>query len=110
MTESTPVSVPDELQPLAALDPAIIDVLRRNRIELELLCGLSERDIEMVRLGALIGLGAPDGSFTSHIGRARLLEVSDGEIWGAVTAVAPLVGVPRLIEVVPLVAAALQGG
>lgn len=105
--EPTPIQVPDGLR---GLDPAAIAALRDMRVELERLSGLDERAIELVRLGALIALAAPDDSLDAHVRRARAIGMSVEEVWGAVMAVAPLVGVPRLIGTIPAIREALSGG
>jgi alkylhydroperoxidase/carboxymuconolactone decarboxylase family protein YurZ len=102
--EPTPIAVPPAL---AALDPEAVAALRDARVALERIGGLDERSIELVRFGALIALGAPQESIRAHVERAHTIGMSDAEIWGAVLAVATLVGVPRLIQVVPEIAAAL---
>ncbi len=84
-------------------------MLRDARVELERLSGLDERSIELTRLGALIALGAPAESLAAHVGRAREIGISADEIWGAALAVAPLVGVPRLIGAAPAIRSALDG-
>jgi alkylhydroperoxidase/carboxymuconolactone decarboxylase family protein YurZ len=103
-SEPTPIPVPDALR---GLDPAAIGVLRDARVELERLSGLDERAIELARLGALVALGAPGQSLASHVARAREIGIAPEEVWGVVLAVAPLVGVPRLIAAVPAIRAAL---
>lgn len=105
MSEPTPIAVPPGL---SGLEPAAIAALRDLRVELERLSGLDERSIELARLGALVALGAPPDSLTAHVTRARAIGMSAEEIWGAVLAVAPLVGVPRLIAAVPSVRTALE--
>jgi alkylhydroperoxidase/carboxymuconolactone decarboxylase family protein YurZ len=104
--EPTPIAVPDGLR---GLDPAAVSALRDARVELERLSALDERTIELVRLGALVALAAPDESLGAHVMRARAVGVPDEEVWGAVLAVATLVGVPRLVGAVPAVRAALEG-
>jgi len=103
----TPIPTPDALQGLVDFDPGAVDALRRMRVELENRGGLDERTLELVRLGALVALGAPPDSFLAHVRRARANGVPVAEIWGALLAVAPLVGVPRLMGAVPSVTAAL---
>ncbi len=105
MSEPTPIPVPDGLR---GLPPEAIAALRDMRVELEGLSGLDERSIELARFGALVALGAPAESLAAHVARGRAIGMSDDEIWGAVLAVAPLVGVPRLIGAVPVVRAALD--
>ena len=101
----TPIPVPEGLR---GLDPAAVAALRDVRIELERLSGLGERTIELVRLGTLVALGAPPDAFASHVARAVEGGVAAQEIWGVVLAVAPLVGVPRLVSSVPAIRAALD--
>ncbi len=104
--EPTPIPVPDGLR---GLDPAAIDALRDMRVELERLSGLDERAIELARLGRArrarrpgrLARRARDASARDR-GRAE-------EVWGGVLAVAPLVGVPRLIGAMPAIRAALDG-
>jgi len=102
--EPTPIAVPSAL---SALDPAAVAALRDCRVALERIGGLDERSIELVRFGALIALGAAEESIRAHVERARAIGMSDSEIWGAVLSVATLVGVPRLIQIVPEISAAL---
>lgn len=107
MTEPTPITVPPALRGLADHEPTAIAALRDMRVALEQRSGLDERTIELVRLGALVALGAPEESFTAHVKRAQTVGASRDDIWGAVLVVAPLVGVPRLIHAVPAITAAL---
>lgn len=107
MTEPTPIVVPAGLQGLIDHDPGIIEDLRTMRESLEARSSLDERTTELVRLGALVALGAPEQSFTAHVTRLRADGVPAADIWGSVLAVAPLVGVPRLIQATPHIAAAL---
>ena len=106
MTEPTPIPVPDALR---GLPPEAVDALRELRVALEGLSGLDERSIELARLGALVALGAPAESLGAHVTRALTIGVSAEDVWGSVLAVAPLVGVPRLIGAVPAIRAALEG-
>ena len=106
MTEPTPIPVPDALR---GLPPEAVDALRELRVALEGLSGLDERSIELARLGALVALGAPADSLGAHVTRALTIGVSAEDVWGSVLAVAPLVGVPRLIGAVPAIRAALEG-
>lgn len=101
----TPIPVPDGLR---GLEPAAIEALRDLRLTLERLSALDERSTELVRLGALVALGGPDESLRAHVSRARAGGVPADEIWGVVLAVAPLVGVPRLVGSIPAIRAALE--
>jgi alkylhydroperoxidase/carboxymuconolactone decarboxylase family protein YurZ len=103
--DPTPIPVPDGLR---GLDPAAIAALRNVRLALEELSMLDERTIELARLAALIALGAPEESIVTHVTRAKGGGVSSEDVWGVVLAVAPLVGVPRLIGAIPAIRAALE--
>lgn len=103
----TPIPTPDALRGLAEYDAGAVDALRAMRLDLEARSGLDERTMELVRLGALVALGAPPDSFLAHVRRAASQGVPASEIWGVLLAVAPLVGVPRLIGAVPSITAAL---
>lgn len=107
-TAQTPIPVPEELRALADHDPVVIAALRDARVAIEQAGGLDERTVELVRLGALVALGAPEGSFTAHVRRARQAGASAADVWDAVGAVATLVGVPRLIGAVPAIARGLE--
>jgi alkylhydroperoxidase/carboxymuconolactone decarboxylase family protein YurZ len=108
MSDPTPMSVPPELTGLADAFPGLIEALRDARVEGEVAGDLSEREIEIARIGALVALGAPRASFASHVRRARSAGASVADVWSALAAVATLVGVPRLLHAVPLVAEALD--
>jgi 4-carboxymuconolactone decarboxylase len=105
--EPTPISVPAGL---TGLDPEAVAALRDARVTLERLSRLDERSIELARFGALIALGAPSESLRAHVERARTIGLSEQEVWGAVLAVATIVGVPRLVAAIPEIRAALGGG
>jgi alkylhydroperoxidase/carboxymuconolactone decarboxylase family protein YurZ len=98
--------VPDALR---GLDPDALAALRDARVELERLSGLDERTIELVRLATLVALAAPAEAIAAHVERGRAVGVSDDEVWGALLAIATLVGVPRLVGAVPAVRAAVEG-
>jgi alkylhydroperoxidase/carboxymuconolactone decarboxylase family protein YurZ len=108
MNDSTPINVPEELRPLVNQHPEVLEALRSMRIDLERLSGIDEPRIELIRIGAAIGLGAPEATFISHVRRAVSIGVTADEIWGVVLVVAPLVGVPRLLEAIPAIAVALE--
>lgn len=108
MTGPTPIDVPAGLRGLAGHDPGIIDDLRTMRESLEARASLDERTMELVRLGVMVAIRAPEGSVAAHVARLRRLETPDEDIWSVLIAVAPLVGVPALIEAGPKVEAALE--
>ena len=102
------MAVPPELEPLQAAVPGLIDALRDARVTGEKAGSLTEREIELVRIGALVALGAPDASFQSHIARVVAAGASSTDIWSAVASIATIVGVPRVLHCAPFVAEALE--
>jgi len=104
----TPIAVPSALAGLAAHDPKAVTALRTMREDLESRSSLDEATIELVRIGALVALGAPEESLVVHVRRLRDLGVPAADVWSALTAVAPLVGVPALIRATPAIAAGLH--
>lgn len=106
--DPTPIAVPGALQALAAHHPVALTALRQARQDVEKVVEISERDIELVRIGALIGVGAPPESVTAHVRRALDVGLTASEIWDAVAILSTIVGVPRLIAVVPVIDAALM--
>lgn len=111
MSGPTPIDVPAGLRGLAGHDPGVIDDLRTMRESLEARASLDERTMELVRLGVMVAIRAPEGSIAAHVARLRRLGTPDEDVWSVLLAVAPLVGVPALIEAGPKVETALgQGG
>lgn len=108
MDEPTPIVPPSALQGLIDHDAGAVSALRELREELERRSGLDERTIELTRFAVLLALGGPDESISAHVRRAREIGVEPGEFWGVVMAVAPLVGVPRIVATAPAVTAALR--
>lgn len=106
--EPMPIAVPEALRGLADHESRAVDALREMREDLERLSGLDERTIELVRLGALVAMGAPQASFGAHVPRAVAAGAGEAEVWGVLMVVAPLVGVPRLLEAVPAIRDSLQ--
>ena len=107
MSEPTPMSVPPELELVADSFPGLIPGLRDARVAGE--DGpLSERDIELIRLGVMIAIDAPQASFDAHVKRARSAGASDEEIVAVPASVATILGVPRLLASLPRTKTALE--
>ncbi|MGA5699202.1 carboxymuconolactone decarboxylase family protein [Peterkaempfera bronchialis] len=105
--ERAPVRAPDALAPLFAHHPQLLPLLRDARVGLQSLSGLTPERVELVTLAALLAIGAPPESFYVHVTRARELGLPESEVWGVLEALAVIVGIPRLVNAVPPVAAAL---
>lgn len=101
------MAVPPELELVADAFPDLIAGLRNARVAGE---GgpLSERDIELIRLGVMIAIDAPQASFDGHVARARTAGASDEEIVAVPASVATILGVPRLLSALPRIKTALE--
>jgi 4-carboxymuconolactone decarboxylase len=97
VSEPTPIAVPAGLRGLAGFAPESITALRTMRESLERLSGLDERTIELIRIGCLVALGAPGDALRAHVERFIAGGGTADDVWGTVLAIAPLVGVPRLV-------------
>lgn len=73
---------------------------------LDLLAGMTEQSIEassldartlmLVRLGALVAVGAPPASYLMNLGVASEAGVDGDQVQGVLAAVAPIVGTARV--------------
>ena len=108
MTDPTPIAVPAALADLDGAFPGIVAALRDARLAGEAGSSLSEREIELIRLGVMIAIDAPQASFTPHVQRALAGEVGRDDIMGVAAALATIVGVPKLLATLPKLAAALE--
>ena len=64
--------------------------------------------LELIRIGVMIAIDAPQASFDAHVKRARAAGASDEEIVGVPASVATILGVPRLLASLPRIKVALE--
>jgi alkylhydroperoxidase/carboxymuconolactone decarboxylase family protein YurZ len=69
--------------------------------------GLEPRAYAMVKLATLIALDGPSPSFMAQVAFALRVGVTAEEILGVLVAVAPQVGIPRVVSAAPELTAAL---
>ncbi len=108
MPDPTPIAVPAELAALEEGFPGIVAALRDARLAGEAGSSLSEREIELVRLGVMIATDAPQASFTPHVQRALGGDVTAEDILAVAASLATIVGVPKLLATLPKLAKALD--
>ena len=108
MSGPTPIEVPAGLRGLAGHDPGTIDDLRTLRESLEARSSLDERTMELVRLAVMVAIRAPEGSIAAHVKRLARMGAPTEDVWSVLLAIAPLVGVPALIDAGPKFEAALE--
>lgn len=105
-----PVVGYDTHQTLSGISSGNLDVLEQAigvREQDREASGLDERTFALVKLATLIALDAPPASYTWQIGNAMAEGVTPEEIVGVLRAVAPQVGLPKVIAAAPEIMLAL---
>jgi 4-carboxymuconolactone decarboxylase len=96
----------DVLRKLTIGDPVYCRVLVQGQFD-DPRQTLDARSAVLVRLGSLITSGAAAATWQQYIGLARNAGLSPDEIVGSLVALAPLIGITRLVAAAPSVAEAL---
>jgi 4-carboxymuconolactone decarboxylase len=97
----------DRLRRLAMNDEEFIESVLAIRLEDNEMSGLDPKVHAMVRLGALLALDAAPASYQWVVGAALASGATLDEIVGVLIAVAPTVGVARVVSAAPELALAL---
>jgi 4-carboxymuconolactone decarboxylase len=95
------------LRKLAVRDDRYIGSILAGGDECGAISGIDARAHALVRLGALIALDAAPPSYLSTVEAAAAAGVTVDEIVGALIAVVPIVGVPRVVSAAPNLGLAL---
>jgi 4-carboxymuconolactone decarboxylase len=69
--------------------------------------GLDCKTYALIRLGALLSVGAATDSCRAAVERARVAGATEDEIVGALVAIGPAVGFARMVAVAPSLALAI---
>lgn len=97
----------DLLRRLATNDEhAVCPVLRDGPLTL-VTESLDRKTFALVRLGALLSIGAATDSCRPAVDRARAAGATEEEIVGALVAIGPAIGFARLVAVAPRLALAI---
>jgi alkylhydroperoxidase/carboxymuconolactone decarboxylase family protein YurZ len=94
----------ERLRRLGIQDEDVIESLFATRLDNIEASGLDPKTHALVRLGALVALGAAPVSFQSNVEAALAAGATEDEIVGALIAVAPIIGIARVISAAPKVA------
>ena len=70
--------------------------------------GLDPRSFALVKIAALVAVDAPPASYLFQVGEALAAGVTPRDILGVLTAIAPQVGVPRVVAAAPEIMVALD--
>jgi len=111
MSMPTKASVDDAtseaLASLALGDPELLGEGLALRQELQERSGLDPRTFALVKIAALIALDAPPASYLWQVGLAIDAGATPEELIGVLRAVAPQVGLPRIVAAAPELMVAL---
>ncbi len=95
------------LRRLAVNDEESVGMVLSNRPDLAGTAVLRPKVDLLVRLGALLALGAATNSLRAAVDRALDAGATEAEIVGVLIAVAPAVGVARVVSAAPRLALAI---
>ena len=95
------------LRRLALNDEASIGMVLAGGGESEAESALGAKAALLVRLGALLALGAATTSLRPAVQRARAAGATEPEIVGVLIAIGPAVGLARVVSTAPKLAAAI---
>jgi alkylhydroperoxidase/carboxymuconolactone decarboxylase family protein YurZ len=70
--------------------------------------GLDPRSFALVKIAALVAVDAPPASYLFQVGEALAAGVTPRDILGVLMAIAPQVGVPRVVAAAPEIMVALD--
>ncbi len=97
----------DALASLALGDPELLGEGLQLRQELQERSGLDPRVFALVKIAALVALDAPPASYLWQVGNAIDAGATPEELMGVLRAVAPQVGLPRVVAAAPELMVAL---
>jgi 4-carboxymuconolactone decarboxylase len=97
----------EQLRRLALHDEEFIESALAMSLKDDGTCGLDAKTHALVRLGALLALGAAPVSYHWNIGTALDAGATPEEILGTLVAVAPISGIARVVLATPEVALAI---
>jgi 4-carboxymuconolactone decarboxylase len=111
MTEATQVTDQqrDRFRGMARGDEGDLGAVIRMEVDENIAAsGLDARTYAMTNIAVLIATRAETPSFMLHVARAIAAGVTPDELLGVLTAVAPNVGIPKVVDAAPRIAAALD--
>ena len=91
----------DRLEGLATQDEDVVATLLDMQLHNLEASGLDARTYSLVKIAALIALDAPPASYIAQVGFALAEGVDPDEIISVLVAVAPQVGMPRVVAAAP---------
>lgn len=92
---------------LAVSDPELLLEGLEARADWQRKSGLDPRTFSLVKIAVLIALDAPPSSYLWQVGNALEAGCTPGDLAGVLQAVAPQVGIPRIVAAAPELMVAL---
>jgi|ERR1700756_1749763 4-carboxymuconolactone decarboxylase len=77
-------------------DTPVLDLLARMTAESVDASSLDAHTVMLVRIAALVAVGAPPVSYLANLGVAADVDIDDDQVRGVLTAIAPIVGTARI--------------
>ena len=107
-TQTRPKDAKHTLRGLSGHDNSLIERLLKVQFDNIQESGLDPRSHAIARLGALIALDAPPASFAWQVSLGLGTGLTPEDIVGVLVAVAPSVGIPKVVAAAPEIAFALN--
>ena len=79
-----------------ATDTPVLDLLTKMTADSIEASTLDEKTLMLVRIAALVATDAPPPSYLMNLGLASEIGITDDDVRGVLTAVAPIVGTARV--------------
>lgn len=95
------------LKGLALNNPELLLEGLEARADWQQKCGLDPRTFSLVKIAALIALDAPPSSYLWQVGNALESGCTAEDLAGVLQAVAPQVGIPKIVAAAPELMVAL---
>jgi alkylhydroperoxidase/carboxymuconolactone decarboxylase family protein YurZ len=87
----------DQLAALAEGDRPVLEAVAAMNLDTLALSSLDPQTYMLVRLAALVAVDAPPASYLANLGLAADVGITREDLQGVLTAIAPIVGSPRLV-------------
>ena len=91
----------EALAEIALGDPELLETALGVRADFQHNSGLDARSYALVKIAALIALDAPPASYLWKVGNALDAGVTAEDLIGVLRAVAPQVGLPKIVAAAP---------
>src|SRR5256885_7279823 len=78
-------------------DTPVLDLLSRMTADSMLSAGLDGQSLMLVRVAALVAVGAPPASYLANLAAAESADVDPEQLRGVLVAIAPIVGSARVV-------------